>query len=81
MLGIPFNVDRNIGITTKPGDTWHNLYSPWISVRDKLLPKNENCLVCWNNGEISIENSYEVSSCYYITNWMPLPEPPEELKS
>lgn len=53
----------------------------WISVRDEPLPENENCLVCWNNGEISIENSYEVRICKHITHWMPLPELPEELKS
>lgn len=26
-LGLKYDGDRNIGITTKPGDTWHNLYS------------------------------------------------------
>ena len=41
-LGLKYDGDRNIGITTKPGDTWHNLYSPWISVKDRL-PEKDGC--------------------------------------
>ena len=95
MLGIPFNGDRNIGITTKSGDTWHNLYSPWISVKDRLPEEHGGYLAVLNARlEDDFEDGYDpiyvdmvaFNKDYpqdwpkeYILYWMPLPEPPIDI--
>lgn len=67
------------------------MMNKWISVRDKLPEKTQNCLVyyehCyaeddyWAIGMASymdgIEEFVGIDSKYYmITHWMPLPAPP-----
>lgn len=38
----------------------------WISVKDRLPPKNDVCVLC------------HCDTTGAVTHWMPLPEPPEE---
>ena len=67
--------------------------SEWISVKDRLPEKPQNCLVyykhwCteddyWAIGMASYINEIEAfvgidSKYYVITHWMPLPTPPKE---
>lgn len=60
--------------------------SEWISVKDGLPIQDEHkkVLVVWNWKTVDTYNSYYVFEYldekeeYYITHWMPLPEPPKE---
>lgn len=58
---------------------WNTRHSPWISVKDKLPKKDGRYLVQEKHyskwiGVMSMRNGVFESE---ITNWMPLPSPPE----
>lgn len=42
-----------------------NMVPRWISVKDRLPPKNDVCVLC------------HCDTTGAVTHWMPLPEPPE----
>ena len=65
--------------------------SGWISVTDRLPDESGNVIVCVKrrfsdyrmvtvSWYIAIERRFSGSDFFTITHWMPMPEPPKEVK-
>ena len=61
----------------------------WISVDDRLPEEKVNCIVYYRHAYCDNDDYWAIGMCFYdgekfqlnpaykVTNWMPLPEPPE----
>ena len=64
----------------------------WISVDDRLPEEKVNCIVHYKHAYCDNDDYWAIGICFYdgekfqmglsykVTHWMPIPEPPKEVK-
>lgn len=60
-------------------DNWNRRPDLWIPITERLPEKGE-CLVVYSDGTVHIASVIFGEDFKHCTHWMPLPEPPKEVR-